>query len=52
MDKFLETKKLMNITKQKQTYRYREQTCAYQWGEGREEGQVRGKEFTGINYYA
>ena len=25
----------MNITKQKQTHRYREQTRGYQWGEGR-----------------
>ena len=22
----------MNITKEKQTHRYREQTCGYQWG--------------------
>ena len=25
----------MNITKQKQTHRYREQTSGYQWGEGK-----------------
>ena len=29
----------MNITKQKQTHRYREQTSGYQRGEGRMEGQ-------------
>ena len=28
--------KLVNITKKKQTHRYREQTSGYQWGEGRE----------------
>ena len=27
----------MNITKQKQTHRYREQTSGYEWGEGRGE---------------
>ena len=30
--------KLVNITKQKQIHRYREQTSGYQWGEGRERG--------------
>ena len=33
----------MNKTKKKQTHRYREQTSGYQWGEGRGEGQYRGK---------
>ena len=28
-------KKLMNITKKKQTHRYREKTSGYQWAEGR-----------------
>ena len=28
----------MNITKQKQTHRYREQTTGYQWGEERKSG--------------
>ena len=28
----------MNITKQKQTHRYREQTSGYQWGEGHDGG--------------
>ena len=32
----------MNITKQKQTHRYREQTNGYQVREGRREGQNRG----------
>ena len=27
--------KLVNITKMKQTHRYREQVSGYQWGEGR-----------------
>ena len=27
--------KLVNITKKKQTHRYREQPSGYQWGEGR-----------------
>ena len=33
----------MYITKQKQTHRYRKQSSGYQRGEGRWEGQVRGK---------
>ena len=28
----------MNIMKQKQTHRYKEQTSGYQWGEGRGRG--------------
>ena len=28
----------MNITKKKQTHRYRKQTSGYQWGKGREDG--------------
>ena len=31
----------MNITKQKQTHRYREQTSGYQWVEGEGERQER-----------
>ena len=41
----------MNITKQKYTHRYREQTSGYQWGEGRGEGQDRDRALRGINYY-
>ena len=41
----------MNITKKKQTHRYREQTSGYQWGEGRREEQYKGKGLTGTNYY-
>ena len=37
--------KLVNITKKKQTYRLREQTSGYQWGEGRREGQFRGTKY-------
>ena len=32
--------KLVNITKTKQTHRYREQTSAYQWGEGKGRGKT------------
>ena len=41
----------MYITKQKQTYRDREQTSSYQWGEGRGKGHDRGRRFRGTNYY-
>ena len=41
----------MDITKQKQTHRYREQTSGYQWGEESVQGQDRGKQLRGINYY-
>ena len=30
---------------------YREQTSGYQWGEGRMEGQDRGRGLRGTNYY-
>ena len=32
----------MDVTKQKQTHRYREQSRGYQWGHGRGEGQEKG----------
>ena len=32
--------KLVNITEKKQTHRYREQITGYQWGEGRERGNI------------
>ena len=32
--------KLVNITKKKQTHRYREQASGYQWGEGKGEGEI------------
>ena len=35
---FKKYNKLVNITKKKQTHRYREQTSGYQWGEGKGEG--------------
>ena len=41
----------MNITKQKQTHRYREQCSGYQWGEGKREGQIRGRGLGGTNYW-
>ena len=42
----------MNIfTKQKQIHRYRKQTCGYQRGEEKREGQIRGKGLTDTNYY-
>ena len=41
----------MNVyTKQKQTHRYREQTCGYPRGEGSGEEQMRGMGLTNINY--
>ena len=36
--------KLVNITKKKQTHGCTEQISGYQWGEGRGEGQYRGRE--------
>ena len=41
----------MNITKKKQTHRYREQTSGYQWGEGRGEGQHGSVGLRGTNLY-
>ena len=41
----------MNITKQKQTHRYREPTSGYQWEEGGGEGQDRDKGLRDTNYY-
>ena len=43
--------KPLNITKKKQTHRYREHTGGYQWGEGRGEGQYRRRGLQGTNYY-
>ena len=43
--------KLVNITRKKQTHRCREQISGYQWGEGREEEQDRGRGLRGTNYY-
>ena len=40
----------MNITKQKQTHRYREKASGYQWGEGWEERQDWGRGLRGTNY--
>ena len=42
---------LVNITKNKQIHRYREQTSGYQWEEGRGEGQYRERGLRGIKYY-
>ena len=42
--------KQINITKQKQTHRYREQTTGYPWGERRGEGQDRGRGLKDTNY--
>ena len=39
----------MNITKQKQTDRYRKETSGYQWGEGWEERQDRRKGLRGTS---
>ena len=43
--------KQMNITKQKQSLRYREQIGSYQWGERSGEEQDRGRGLRGTNYY-
>ena len=43
--------KQMYITKQKQTHRIREQTCGYQWGEGRREGKDWGRGLRDTSYY-
>ena len=40
----------MNITKQIQTHRYREQTSGYQKGEESREGQDKGSVLRGTNY--
>ena len=40
----------MNITKQKQTHSYREQTSGYQWGEWWGEEQDRGRGLRNTNY--
>ena len=40
----------MNTTKKKQINRYREQSSDYHWGEGREEGQYRGRGLRSTNY--
>ena len=43
--------KLVTIITKKQTHRHREQTSGHQWGEGRCEGQDRGRGLRGTNYY-
>ena len=42
---FKKYNKPVNITKRKQTHRYREQTGNCQWGEGRRGGQDKAKIF-------
>ena len=41
----------MNVTKQKQTHRYREQTSGYQWEEGSRERQDKGRGLRGVAHY-
>ena len=52
---YMETKKykkLVNITKKKQTHRYSEQTSGYQWGEWRGEAQyVESKKMVQMNLF-
>ena len=43
------TTKLVNITKKKQTHRYREQTSGYQWRQGRGRGNIRVGDLKGAN---
>ena len=40
----------MNITKQKHTYRYREQTSGYQLGEERENRKSKGRGLRGTKF--
>ena len=40
----------MNITKQKQTHKYRDQTSGYQWGGARKEEYDRGRGLSTIYY--
>ena len=44
--------KLVNITKKKQTHRYREQTSGYQWGEAGRGNIGVGVGLGGTNYWA
>ena len=39
----------MNIIKQKQTHLFREQISGYQWGEGKGEGQDKGRRLGDTN---
>ena len=49
---YVESKKnKTNECNKTKTDRCREQTSGYQWGEGREEGQDRGRGLRGTNYY-
>ena len=41
----------MNIRKQKQIHRHREQNIGYQWGEGIRERQDKGRVLRGTKYY-
>ena len=41
----------MNIRKQKQIHRHREQNFGYQWGEGRRERQDKGRGLRATKYY-
>ena len=53
-DLYVESKKWnkwMNITKEKQTYRYREQTSGYRRGDETGEEQGKYMEWRGTNYY-
>ena len=42
---------MSTYNKKKQTYRYREQTSGYQWGEGTRDRQNRSRGLRGTNYY-
>ena len=51
---YVESKKIiqMNVyAKQKQTHRHRKQTCGYQMGERKGEGQIRGMKLIDTNYH-
>ena len=47
---FYKLQQTIDITKKKQTHRYRKQTSGCQWGEGRGDRQYRGRRLKGTNY--
>ena len=49
---FKKTEQSINITKQKHTSRYREQSNSYQWGKERGEEQDKERGLRDINHYA
>ena len=50
---YVESKKIKQTSEynKKETDRYRKQIICYQWGEGRKEGQYRGRRLRETNYH-